>query len=520
MGKIKTDIEEFTTRRSLRELSDALRRAISATKAEVEKLEDDPLDTADDIKPDVQVLLSGSNFMGGPRMWGVQVLLYELGDRRAVQLIAIGEGFGAGVMSYYTGGYFELRDGKRRRDKILAILTENDPTVKKGIVLDDEPPEEPERRPEPVRQPEPERLPEPVRRPEPVKKTPLRGNNAEPDTSRKASGNSSGKPAGPSPTVQAPVSPDGVDPAASLLYRKMCENRSAVEGLTQEERDRIAYKLFALDCEKFAMRESAFPARSELMMIRGLETEAGTQERYPYQPYLDIFPDQQEAIVRGVNALKSWADSHQNDAFAALMRAGVCEALEDHEAANQWLYRVMLLEHRGVSVDDFLLTWINTAWASDFENWYVRRYQTEGGAKGRKNPETVAEPQVVEPQVAEPQVAEPQVAEPQVVEPPVIEPQAVEPPVPQSSGGAELGKASSVRRTEGRFCPHCGARVQEGAKFCIRCGKEVAPADPAAVVPAEADSAEAKKTVLKRYLAAGGTVFIASIIGIIVLLVS
>ena len=38
MGKIKTDTVEFTTQRSLKDLTAALRRAVNATKAQVEQL--------------------------------------------------------------------------------------------------------------------------------------------------------------------------------------------------------------------------------------------------------------------------------------------------------------------------------------------------------------------------------------------------------------------------------------------------------------------------------------------------
>ena len=351
MGKIKTDTVEFTTQRSLRDLTAALRRAIDATKAQVEQLEDDPLEMMDDIKPQVAVLLSGSNFMGGSRMWGVQVILYDFGNRRAAQLVAIGEGFGAGVMSYYTGGYFELRDGKRRRDKILAILTENDPSAQKGISLEDEAEETPLSYAE-------------------LTATPAVVSGATP----------AGVAARSSSGVRAPVSPDGVDPNTSFLFQKMQQNRSAVADFTQEQMDNVAYKLFALDCEKFADLHPDFPARSELKLIRALETEEGTQDRYLYQPYLDLFPEQNEAMARGINAIKSWASSHPDDAFAALLCAGISEITDDHEGANQSLYRVMILESRGAAVDDLLVTWVQTAWASGFENWYYQRFGANNSA--------------------------------------------------------------------------------------------------------------------------------------------
>ena len=52
MGSIKTDSIEFATQRSLKDLTNALRRAISTTKAQVDRLEadDDPLGN-DDVQP-------------------------------------------------------------------------------------------------------------------------------------------------------------------------------------------------------------------------------------------------------------------------------------------------------------------------------------------------------------------------------------------------------------------------------------------------------------------------------------
>ncbi len=98
MGSLKTDSVEFTTRKPLKSLTNDLRQAINATKAQVDQLEDDPL-AGDNIQPQVAVLLSGHSLMVGTRMWGVQVYLYDLGDRRVGELVALGEGLVAGGSS-------------------------------------------------------------------------------------------------------------------------------------------------------------------------------------------------------------------------------------------------------------------------------------------------------------------------------------------------------------------------------------------------------------------------------------
>ena len=138
MGSIKTDSIEFATQRSLKDLTNALRRAISTTKAQVDRLEadDDPLGN-DDVQPQVAVLLSGRSLMIGTRMWGVQVYLYDFGDRRFGELVALGESFLSGALnSYYNGENFQLGDSKKRSAQILSILTENDPTALIGDQID------------------------------------------------------------------------------------------------------------------------------------------------------------------------------------------------------------------------------------------------------------------------------------------------------------------------------------------------------------------------------------------------
>ncbi len=374
MGKMKQDSVEFTTQRSIRDLTQALRRAINATKAEVEELDDDPLDMEDDVKPQVAVLLSGSNFMGGSRMWGVQVVLYDLGDRRVAELIALGDSFGAGVMSYYTGGYFELRDGKHRRDKILAILTENDPTVKKGVVLDDEP----------------------------AAATP-----SYPEMNASPSAPSRGKSAAAQSTSPAhyPVSPDGVDPNTSVLFGKMLQNKAASAKYTHDDMVDFAYKLFGLDCEKFADLHPDFPARSELKAIRGDSADEGSQERYLYQPYLDMFPGENEALKRGIGAICDWVEPHEDDPLSVLLYADIFVIGNNYEKANIALYRVLLLESRGADVKDLQNNWAGTALTSGFENWYVRQFASS--ASPRPAQTTAAQPKAAQPKAAQAKAAAP-----------------------------------------------------------------------------------------------------------------
>lgn len=354
MGKIKTDSVQFTTQRSLKELNALLRRAVNATKAQVEKLDDDPMDAADgeSVAPSLAVLLSGSNFMGGSRLWGVQVFFYEFGDRRIVELVAVGESFGAGVMSYYTGGYFQLSDGKRRRERIMAILTEGDLTVREGAHTDDD------------------------LSPAPAAARAGQSAAASGGSVSGMSGASGGAPAPSGSGKRRPlaISPDGLDPMASPAYLAMCRLEDSTGDLSSEEKGNFAYSTFALLCGTFADQRKDFPCLSELKLIRGLLEAEGSRQRYIYQPYIDLFPDQDEAVRRAASALRDWLETHPEDAMARVAFAGFAETIEDHDAANEHLYKALLSESRGADLSECLLCWAGNARSGGFDQWYLRTY--------------------------------------------------------------------------------------------------------------------------------------------------
>ncbi len=352
MGKMKTDSVQFTTKRSMKELNDLLRKAISVTRAKVEKLDSDPIGAdKDSVEPTVAVLLSSSNFMGGSRLWGVQVYFYELGDRRVAELVAVGEGIGAGIMSYYTGGYFQLSDGKHRRDRIMAILTEGDLTVRQGAHPDDNP------------------------SPAPAASRSIAQPSAGPGMNSASMSSGSGSAQSRSDKKRSlAISPDGLDPMASPTYLALCRLEDATGEMSNEEKSNFAYSTFALLCETFADQRSDFPCKSELKLTRALLEDEGSEQRYIYQPYIDLFPNQDEALQTGAAALRDWVASHPDDTMARIAFAGFAEAIDDHDAANEHLYRALLDESRGADLSECLMCWTGNARSSNFDRWYLQTY--------------------------------------------------------------------------------------------------------------------------------------------------
>ena len=333
MGSIKTDSIEFATQRSLKDLTNALRRAISTTKAQVDRLEadDDPLGN-DDVQPQVAVLLSGRSLMIGTRMWGVQVYLYDFGDRRFGELVALGESFLSGALnSYYNGENFQLGDSKKRSAQILSILTENDPTALIGDQID-----------------------------------------AALDQEEAAIAAQSA----PASSVVPAVSPDGVDPLKSELYTSIYKLRC---GLSREEYANAAHALFSNACVEFADNNPDFPACSELKLIYAMGTGEGSEDRYVYQPYLDLFPDQGAAVKTAFTALMDWVGAHPDDVKALCLIAGGSSSVDAFDAVNERLYDVLVQESLGVNVENVLLLWTELALAADFESWYIDQFGVREG---------------------------------------------------------------------------------------------------------------------------------------------
>lgn len=140
-GNMKTDSIEFDTQKTVQQITGILR----SVKCNMEQLNDDPLAGADGgPRPVIAILMAGKasfadafrHFGAGKSEWGVQVVVYDLGNKRHIEMVALGEsGMGAAWKAYSaTGGgmfsgygsmanqYFNIRHSKDHRDQIAQML--------------------------------------------------------------------------------------------------------------------------------------------------------------------------------------------------------------------------------------------------------------------------------------------------------------------------------------------------------------------------------------------------------------
>lgn len=138
---MKTDAIEFDTQQTVQQITSVLR----SVKCTMERLEDDPLAGADGgPRPVIAILMAGKatmadafkSFGAGKSEWGVQVVVYDLGNKRHVEMIALGESglkqafaaqraTGGGLFSGYgsmANAYFNIRHSKNYRDRIAQML--------------------------------------------------------------------------------------------------------------------------------------------------------------------------------------------------------------------------------------------------------------------------------------------------------------------------------------------------------------------------------------------------------------
>lgn len=126
MGKLRTESAEFKTSKSLQEIADILRRASYEMKAEVEQIgNNDPLGGFGN-QPDLAVAFCGRLGLFGSfkhyrlnssnDIWGVQIFVYEMGNERGVELVALGES-----ASMFNGA-LNLGASKEHMEKLLSML--------------------------------------------------------------------------------------------------------------------------------------------------------------------------------------------------------------------------------------------------------------------------------------------------------------------------------------------------------------------------------------------------------------
>lgn len=136
---MKTDVIEFDTKKDVEQIANALR----TFKCQMERLKDDPLSNG--TPPAIAVVMCGKATMldafkhagAGKSEWGVQVIVTDLGNRRHVELIALGESgvkqafsayraTGGGLFSGYgslSNQYFNIRHSKDYRDRIAEMIS-------------------------------------------------------------------------------------------------------------------------------------------------------------------------------------------------------------------------------------------------------------------------------------------------------------------------------------------------------------------------------------------------------------
>ncbi len=117
---MKTETITVTTTKSISDISNILRNAASKLRANISTAELSPFGYVNFRRGDIEIALSGSNsILGGPRKWGVQVLVIDNGSTREVELTAIGDDFMNKLSrGSFGNAFFELKDGISRANTI------------------------------------------------------------------------------------------------------------------------------------------------------------------------------------------------------------------------------------------------------------------------------------------------------------------------------------------------------------------------------------------------------------------
>lgn len=130
-GDLKTDAIEFDTQKTVQQITGVLR----SVKCQMQKLEDDPLAGSDGSpQPVLALLMTGKvgffemfkHLSGSAHSeWGVQIIVYDLGNKRHIDMVALGESaIGASWRGYVTGNHqhLDIRFSKDKRDQIAQML--------------------------------------------------------------------------------------------------------------------------------------------------------------------------------------------------------------------------------------------------------------------------------------------------------------------------------------------------------------------------------------------------------------
>lgn len=119
--KVKTESVEFDTQKTVGEITNVLR----SFNCRIERLNEDPLETGPSSA--IAVLCYGEPSFtdkfkhagGATSVWGVQVIVHDLGNRRHVALVALGQNL-MGNTAQNKG--YGMGFSKEYRDKIAQML--------------------------------------------------------------------------------------------------------------------------------------------------------------------------------------------------------------------------------------------------------------------------------------------------------------------------------------------------------------------------------------------------------------
>ena len=128
---MKTKTIEFSTRKSLNEIINALRSFASSQKrTSISKIEQetDPFGSTGTI-PDIMVVLDGQpSALAWAEHWGVQVYVTDAGSERRVELVALGDSFGAqmamGMQNRNGAGniMYVMRKSEKKMHELASVL--------------------------------------------------------------------------------------------------------------------------------------------------------------------------------------------------------------------------------------------------------------------------------------------------------------------------------------------------------------------------------------------------------------
>ena len=332
----RTEEKDFTTERSVQDLSRILDSFIEQSYAKVETIEADPSTFANgEPRGVVEVVLYGNSLQGvhgkkipfGIKEWAVQVYIFDFNSYRYVNTIAMGKsgimvGLDIAMNGLYKNDHADIDDSRIMQERLISLLTAGDETAQEGII-----------------------------------RNPADSNETNYFEVK---------------TIAYSDEVINVAPAGSELYSKMISQKDQADGQNEIDLEYNAFESFRKLCYSVANKYPEFPNRDQLYAYVGQtigddDDSALFDVRNELKQYMDMYPDKHTTGPTVVQSLFTWKNRTSVD--AALMLAGF--SLLDTEATNNdinaHLKRVMQLQLNGESLDETQeQLWLDLAWFSDF----------------------------------------------------------------------------------------------------------------------------------------------------------